>query len=152
MQLADMNESEQVGKIIVLTRTLETLLEEQFGAEGKGLHEKLNSVESSIPEHLLKRGHFIASIRNKAVHQEAHAIPDGFYETCEKMIAEIRALPANHQASMEAEAEAEEPATAPSPASVKKRAAAGKQKSGSKKKTWIALAAVAAALALLSRR
>ncbi len=62
MQLADMNESEQVGKIIVLTRTLETILEEQFGA------------------------------------------------------------------------------------------AAGKQKSGSKKKTWIALAAAAAALALLSRR
>ncbi len=150
MQLADMNESEQVGKVVVLTRTLETLLEERFGAEGKGLHEKLNSVESSIPDHLLKRGHFIASIRNKAVHQEAHSSPDSFYETCEKMIAELRALPANHQAPTEAEAE--EPATAPSTASVKKRAAAGKQKSGSTKKTWIALAAAAAALALLSRR
>lgn len=52
------------------SKRIEKILKDEFGAEGKGLHELLNSVEGRIPESLVKKARFIASVRNKVVHED----------------------------------------------------------------------------------
>lgn len=47
----------------------EHLLEERFGATGRGLHEKITSVEDLLPPRLTRILRRIATIRNKAVHE-----------------------------------------------------------------------------------
>lgn len=47
----------------------EHLLEERFGAAGRGLHEKITSVEDLLPPRLTRILRKIATIRNKAVHE-----------------------------------------------------------------------------------
>lgn len=39
-----------------------------LGAEGKGLHAKLSSLESSIEDSIKKKIRYVATIRNKALH------------------------------------------------------------------------------------
>ena len=56
-------------RLFEITTTLEQLLENKFGATGKGLHEKAESVSSKISKQCLKKLHFIASVRNKAAHE-----------------------------------------------------------------------------------
>ena len=65
---------EAMGDIeIAVTRCkrLETLLEEEFNAAGRGLHEKVSSVQDELPLPLVKRLRFIATVRNKVVHEAA---------------------------------------------------------------------------------
>jgi ABC-type multidrug transport system fused ATPase/permease subunit len=50
-------------------KRLETLLEEELGASGRGLHQKVSSVQDKLPEALVKRLRFIATMRNKLVHE-----------------------------------------------------------------------------------
>lgn len=50
-------------------KRLETLLEEERGARGRGLHEKVSSVEHTLPAALVKRLRFIATVRNRLVHE-----------------------------------------------------------------------------------
>lgn len=57
-------------KLIQLSQTLEQLLEKRFNATGRGLHEKLNSVQSQIPENIQRKIRYIATIRNKATHED----------------------------------------------------------------------------------
>lgn len=52
-------------------RQLEGLLEQRFGAQGRGLHEKLSSVEAQIPLPVVKQIRWIASLRNRVVHEGA---------------------------------------------------------------------------------
>lgn len=47
----------------------EHLLEERFGVAGRGLHEKITSVEDLLPPRLTRILRKIATIRNKAVHE-----------------------------------------------------------------------------------
>jgi hypothetical protein len=51
-------------------KRLESLLTKHFAAEGRGLHEKISSVESELPFPLIKRLRFIATVRNRLVHEE----------------------------------------------------------------------------------
>jgi hypothetical protein len=62
--------SSDIDLVITTTRRIESLLEKYFGAIGKGLHEKLSSVETSVLPELVKRIRFIASLRNKMLHEE----------------------------------------------------------------------------------
>ena len=50
-------------------KRLETLLEHDFAAAGRGLHEKISSIEGELPEPLVKRLRFIATVRNQLVHE-----------------------------------------------------------------------------------
>jgi hypothetical protein len=59
----------QAGLAIDTARQLESALE-ALGATGKGLHEKVSSVESTLPEALVTKLRFIASVRNKIVHED----------------------------------------------------------------------------------
>ncbi len=40
----------------------------QMGASGRGLHEKVTSIENNLPNSLVKRIRFIATVRNKLLH------------------------------------------------------------------------------------
>ena len=65
--------------VIRASKELEWILEAHFGASGRGLHERVASVEASgeLPSRLSRRMHFIATIRNKLIHERGFdAIPD----------------------------------------------------------------------------
>jgi hypothetical protein len=77
-------------------KALESLLE-QLGATGKGLHEKVTSVEGKLPPALVKKLRFVATIRNKIVHESQYQQIDdraGFLRACDEAAAELRALAA----------------------------------------------------------
>jgi hypothetical protein len=59
------------------SKELEHILEKEFHASGKGLHEKISSVSSALPAELVKNMRYLATIRNKLVHEHGFdAIPD----------------------------------------------------------------------------
>ncbi|MCW8692330.1 hypothetical protein OQH45_15600 [Acinetobacter baumannii] len=57
------------GKILDYTTQIESLLT-KLGATGRGMHEKLDSIESNIEAPMVKKIRWIATLRNKAVHEE----------------------------------------------------------------------------------
>jgi hypothetical protein len=59
----------QAGVAIDISRRIETALE-AAGATGKGLHEKASSIEGRLPPGLVRKLRFIASVRNKIVHED----------------------------------------------------------------------------------
>lgn len=61
---------------IEASRELEGLLTKHFDAEGKGLHEKVSSVQHKLDPALVKRLRWIATMRNKTVHEDGKAIKD----------------------------------------------------------------------------
>ncbi|KAL4440656.1 hypothetical protein ABPG77_000365 [Micractinium sp. CCAP 211/92] len=63
--------------VIRASKDLEYVLEAYLGAQGKGLHEKCTSVQSVIPQDLQRKIRYLATIRNKLVHErDFHSIPD----------------------------------------------------------------------------
>jgi hypothetical protein len=52
-------------------RKFESLLKERFEAVGRGLHEKLDSIEGKLPPSVIKNLRYVATIRNKIVHEHA---------------------------------------------------------------------------------
>lgn len=52
------------------SKILEQLLESKFGAVGKGLHQKVDSVTHRLDGATVKRLRWIATIRNKVVHED----------------------------------------------------------------------------------
>lgn len=50
-------------------KIIESSLVNNFGASGKGLHEKLSSVETSLNSHFVKKIRRIATIRNRLFHE-----------------------------------------------------------------------------------
>lgn len=82
---------------ITRTKTLESLLEQGLGAAGRGLHEKVTSVQPKLPPALVKRLRFIASVRNKIVHEASYTRiddRDGFVRACDEAEQELRAMTA----------------------------------------------------------
>jgi hypothetical protein len=63
--------ADALTQIIQMAQTLESLLTQRYQAIGRGLHEKLDSVELSVPEQACKQIRFIATLRNKIVHEDA---------------------------------------------------------------------------------
>lgn len=63
-------------QVVNHSKALETMLVKHFGAEGRGLHEKLTSVEHRIPIHLQRRIRFVATLRNKLLHEDGFQISD----------------------------------------------------------------------------
>ena len=80
---------------VARTKELESLLEQVLGATGKGLHEKVSSVQSKLPPALVKKLRFVATIRNRIVHEADYPRIDdraGFARVCDEAEAELRAL------------------------------------------------------------
>tara|TARA_R110001583_G_scaffold185897_1_gene346246 strand:- start:6576 stop:7898 length:1323 start_codon:yes stop_codon:yes gene_type:complete len=72
---------------VVGSKKIERVLKEKFNAQGKGLHEYLTSVESRVPKDILKQARYVASVRNKVVHEDEtiHDIA-GFNQTVEDVV------------------------------------------------------------------
>jgi hypothetical protein len=81
--------------VIGRCKKLERLLEEGMGANGRGLHEKVTSVQGKLPPALVKRLRFIATVRNKLVHESAgDKIDDvaGYKQACDLAEEELKQL------------------------------------------------------------
>ncbi len=61
---------DEFTKVTQISQRLEQFLANKYGAEGRGLHEKLSSVESRIPGFVQKKIRYIATMRNKATHED----------------------------------------------------------------------------------
>lgn len=76
------------------TKKIETMLVSKFGASGRGLWEKLTSVENQIPPATVKKIKFLATVRNKLEHVDGY-IFDGsqeqFLRTGDECIAVLEA-------------------------------------------------------------
>jgi hypothetical protein len=84
----------QLGMIVRHCQKLERFLEQHFGATGKGLHEKIGSVEDTLPQHLVRRLRRIATIRNNAVHNGEVSDLNfaDFKAQCDEVMAELNKL------------------------------------------------------------
>jgi hypothetical protein len=83
--------------VINRTKALEALLEHGLGATGKGLHEKVTSVQAKLPESLVRKLRFAATLRNKLVHDAGYQQLDdrpAFERVCAEAEAELRAMTA----------------------------------------------------------
>jgi hypothetical protein len=76
-------------------KRLEKMLRQGLGAQGRGLHELVSSVARELPDPLERRLRFIATIRNKIVHEEDYQRIDdrrGFIDACDQAEAELKSL------------------------------------------------------------
>lgn len=76
------------------SKRIEGILEHRLGARGRGLHEKLSSVETKLSQDIVRSLRWIATIRNNAVHKENFEINDieYFKKTCEQLIQRLESL------------------------------------------------------------
>lgn len=81
-------------EVVNCSKRIETILVSQFGANGRGLHEKLSSVGNLIPVPLSKRIRYIATLRNKLVHEDGYEIedPTEFLHIARQTIVELEGL------------------------------------------------------------
>lgn len=80
---------------ITRVKALESLLEQAFGATGKGLHEKVSSVQAKLSPQLVKKLRFVATVRNKIVHESDYKQiddRDGFLRACDEAETELRSV------------------------------------------------------------
>ena len=87
--------AEHYSLVISASKDLENILEAKFQATGKGLHEKVTSVEAQLPELLIRRIRKIASIRNKLVHEKDFKLNNAVefevdYNWCKSQLDEIK--------------------------------------------------------------
>jgi hypothetical protein len=77
------------------SKELEHLLESRHGATGKGLHQKVTSVESRLPAPLVGQLRAVATLRNKVVHEPGFKLPDAtqFTLDCQAALGELTELP-----------------------------------------------------------
>ncbi|PSW04979.1 DUF4145 domain-containing protein [Photobacterium lipolyticum] len=73
-----------IEMVVTRSRRIEHLLRQHYHAEGKGLHQLINSCEERLPHEILPKLRFIASVRNKTVHEEGYQLDDkqGFLRAC----------------------------------------------------------------------
>ncbi len=80
--------------VVKYSRLIENILEEEFGAYGKGLHEKVNDVEEIIPIELAQSIRKIANIRTQIVYKDNFAIQNQikFIRSSEKVIDALKEI------------------------------------------------------------
>lgn len=59
-----------IEKVVTRTRRIEKLLRTQYHADGKGLHQLISSCEERLPRDVVKKLRYIATMRNKVVHED----------------------------------------------------------------------------------
>lgn len=76
-------------------KKIENVLEQRFGAAGRGMHEKVLSVEHLLPQELVRRVRRIAYLRNKALHEDGFEIHDeaSLLRRCNAIIDELQKMP-----------------------------------------------------------
>lgn len=84
---------------------LEHLLDERLGATGRGINEKLTSVETDIP-HLITKIRYIGAVRNSFAHDVNPTIrdPEKFVRTAREVLNDLNARP-EHEGAARADAQ-----------------------------------------------
>ncbi|UTV27831.1 DUF4145 domain-containing protein [Photobacterium atrarenae] len=77
--------------VVTRTRRLERLLRQHYHAEGKGLHQLITSCERRLPHEIIPTLRFVATVRNKIVHEDGYQLDDkaGFIAACKACEAEL---------------------------------------------------------------
>jgi len=78
--------------VVKMSKRLESILKHKFNASGGGLHETVTSVQSLLPEKTVKRLRYVATIRNKIIHEENYNRIDdrnGFKKTVDITTKEL---------------------------------------------------------------
>lgn len=81
--------------VVRYSKELEYILERGFGAQGKGLHQKVSSVEHLLPVKLVKTLRFLASVRNKVIHDHAYRLnknPRDLQRTAKGAVADLKRI------------------------------------------------------------
>lgn len=76
-------------------KSIETILVTRFGASGRGLHDKVTSVQGQLPDPLVRQLRYIATMRNKLVHEadvERLDDPAGYRRACAESRAALDRL------------------------------------------------------------
>ncbi len=60
----------EISTVIQQSRRLEHLLKVHYHAEGPGLHQHISSCQERLPRELIPKLRYIATMRNKVVHEE----------------------------------------------------------------------------------
>lgn len=79
------------------TKKLEDLLENHYGATGRGLHEKVTSVETRLAPETVKSLRYVATLRNKLVHDSHYDRldhRDSFIAACDRAERALQRAPA----------------------------------------------------------
>lgn len=101
--------------IVETVKRIEALLEQRYSATGRGLHTKVDSVREALPADLVKQLRWIATMRNKTMHEDGF-VPDDMPRLHEAMLDCIRRLE-------QADRAAEPPASAKAASTASDRAA-----------------------------
>lgn len=83
---------DDIAVVIKRSRRMEKLLREHYHAEGKGLHQLINSSQKRLPHDVIEKLRFIATIRNKTVHEDDFQIDNiqQFIKTCDECEKELQ--------------------------------------------------------------
>ncbi|WP_100754029.1 DUF4145 domain-containing protein [Vibrio salilacus] len=80
-----------IENVVTRTRKIEALLRAQYHADGKGLHQLITSCEERLPHDVISKLRYIATIRNKVVHEHDFKL-DGyndFMSVCDECEKEL---------------------------------------------------------------
>lgn len=94
--------------VVNTVKRIETLLEQHYSANGRGLHTKVDSVREALPADLVKQLRWIATMRNKTMHEDGF-VPEDMPRLHAAMLDCIRRLEQDDSA-------AEPPAISAAPA------------------------------------
>lgn len=83
-----------IETVIEHSKAIEQILSERFGATGRGLHEKANSVANQLDEPTIKTLRWIATMRNKVVH-ENFSLPNqnDFINSAQRVCEKLQSMP-----------------------------------------------------------
>lgn len=81
----------QIETVFKYTRTVESILTLKFNAFGRGLHQKVNSIEFKLPDGLVLSIRRLASLRNKIAHEGDYELDDlpAFITDGDKIILDL---------------------------------------------------------------
>lgn len=82
----------QIDRVVRYSKKLEKHLEQHYGASGRGLHEKATSVADQLTPATLKSLRWVATMRNKVVHEDDFALDDlqAFEQCCEQLLSTLQ--------------------------------------------------------------
>ncbi|WP_261816389.1 DUF4145 domain-containing protein [Vibrio gallicus] len=75
-----------IDQVVTRTRRIESLLRTQFHANGRGLHQLISSSEERLPHEIIKKLRYVATIRNKILHEDGFELEDRkqFIQVCKE--------------------------------------------------------------------
>jgi len=80
-----------IERVVLRTRKIERLLRDHYHAHGKGLHQLISSCEERLPHDVIAKLRFVATIRNKVVHEDRYQLEDrkAFFSVCKECEQEL---------------------------------------------------------------